>query len=76
MPASIDLPTPENSEEGSYVAVAAVSELLKLLVDKRVIDRSDVGDLLRSIVGRLKKENNFGSERASRFLAQWMDRKE
>jgi hypothetical protein len=66
------LPTPQNPEEASYLAIATVRELLNLLITKGVISEDDITAMLRLAAERLKEENNYGSQRAARFLAEWM----
>jgi hypothetical protein len=66
------LPTPQNSEEASYLAIATVSELLNLLIKKGILSESDIAAMLRLVADRLEKSPNFGSQRAARFLANWM----
>jgi hypothetical protein len=70
------LPTPQNHEEASYLAIATVRELLDLLINKGILKGSDITGMLRLAVERLEKEPNFNSQRAARFLTEWMNGKD
>ena len=67
------LPTPQNSDDAGYLAIATVSELLNFLINRGVLSGNDVTAMLRLVATRLEKEPNFGSQRAARFLANWME---
>jgi hypothetical protein len=70
------LPTPQNPEEASYLAVATVRELLNLLINKGVLSKSDITTMLGLAAERLKKENNSVSQRAARLLTERMGGKD
>ena len=63
------LPTPPNSDETGYAAFAIVDVLIALLVEKRLINQTEVKELLERATERLSNENNFAANRTSKFLA-------
>jgi hypothetical protein len=70
------LPSPQNHEEAGYLAIATVSKLLNLLINKGVLRGSDITNMLGLVAERLEKEPNFNSQRAARSLTEWMSSKD
>jgi hypothetical protein len=64
------LPMPNNGEEGAYTSNAVLGALLTLLVQKKVIDHTDVAILMRQAIQVLSEENNAASKRAAAFLSK------
>ncbi len=69
----MSIPSAQNGEEAGYLALAAVNELIGLLISKQVIGDTDVTVMLRAIVGRLKAAPNDPSKRAAAVLARAID---
>jgi hypothetical protein len=67
---------PQNSAEAAYIAFAMVDELISLLLIRGVIDGSFVDQMFESVAKRLMQENNFDSQRAAKFIANRMAKKE
>ncbi len=63
------LNSPGDPASASYMALAAVDELIELLVSRKIISESDCTLLVGSIVNRLSQANNHDSKRAASFLA-------
>jgi hypothetical protein len=76
MPLDDNIPEPNNPEEGSYIAVAMLNELLSVLIEKRTITRDDIGRMLDIVQGRLAYASNGVSNRAARSLAKWKSSEE
>ena len=70
------LPTPQNSEEAGYLALATVRELLNLLISKSIIDDGDIAAMIGLVSERLEKEPNSSSQRVARVLTERMDGKD
>ena len=66
----MSLPTPQNSEEAAYIAVATLNELIDLLIAKGLINSDDVSIMLDRVIERLSKENYFASKKAAAFLTE------
>ncbi len=67
------VPSAQNGEEAGYVALAAVSELIDLLVSKQIIGDSEVSAMLRLVVDRLNAGPNGSSKRAASILASQLE---
>jgi hypothetical protein len=65
----MSIPPAQNGEESGRVALAAVSELIDLLVSKQVIGGSEVAAMLALVVNRLNAQPNAASKRAAARLA-------
>jgi hypothetical protein len=68
-------PTPQNSNETAYVALALISDLIDLLADKGCISDVEIDGVYKSSAARLSQENNFDASSASKFLTDWIKRK-
>lgn len=69
----MSIPPAQNGEEAGYIALAAVSELIDLLVSKQAIGDSEVSVMLGRVVKRLNAQANNPSKRAAALLASQIE---
>jgi len=72
----MNISQPNNEAEAAYLGFAIVDELIHSLVSKGVISGSDADQVFRSVAVRLSKGGSFESQRAAKFLANWIKLKE
>jgi hypothetical protein len=69
-------PLPQNSAEAAYIAFAMVDQLVSLLVTKRLVDGTEFDLIFESVTKRLAQGNDFDSQRAAKFVANRVTKKE
>ena len=67
---------PNNEAEAAYLGFAIVDELIDSLVRKGVLAVGDADQIFSSVAVRLSQGGSFESQRAAKFLANWIKLKE
>jgi hypothetical protein len=62
------LNSPANSEEAAYISFELVTELIDLLVAKRILDPSDPDHLIETVANRLSQSSSNTARRAAQFI--------
>jgi hypothetical protein len=68
------LPMPPNGDEAAFLAFVMVDELVDLLVGKGAISNADADYFYAEVAERLGKGSGPLSKRASKFIADWIER--
>jgi hypothetical protein len=63
---------PNNEAEAAYLGFAISDALTDVLVKKGILAESDVGDIARLVAVRLSQGGSFESQRAAKFLSDWI----
>jgi hypothetical protein len=63
---------PNNEAEAAYLGFAIVDTLIDTLVSKGVINDGIADEIFRTVAVRLSKGGSFESQRAAKFLADWI----
>ena len=66
---------PNNEAEAAYLGFAIVDTLIDTLVSKDVINDGIADEIFRTVAVRLSKGGSFESQRAAKFLADWIHSK-
>jgi hypothetical protein len=71
----MNIGTPQNDVETTYIAFGLVDSLMDVLQTKGLITADDIDGIVHSVAVRLSQGNNSEQRRASEFLAQWLLKK-
>ncbi len=68
----MNISNPNNEAEAAYLGFAIVDALIDVLVTERVISEVVADQIFRTVAIRLSKGGSFESQRAAKFLANWI----
>lgn len=68
----MNISMPGNANETAYIALTMIDELAELLVERKLITREDFNLVLERGAMRLSQGNSFDTQRAAKFIADWV----
>ena len=67
---------PEHPEETAYAALALLSALVNVLLEKQLIGQDDLDRIRTAAFESAKKVNNNSRDRTAKFILSWVPDKE